>query len=296
MFATVCAFCDHTNPAGSSFCNECGASLQLNLCPGCEAINHRNATNCHKCGAALPNASSIEVIANDSLLGESVGPPASTTVIAAMSPVIDEAIPAPEAKPALPLRRSSAAFVALPLIAVAAVVYYAYHNRDVAPPDSTSMRHSAAITERSTVMGTSEVGDRKALEARPETMATNSADAKTELPSALNEEEPAQIEPAPAESKPDNASASENPPEEHPPPAESPPAAAPTRSARDGPRPKPRDRGGSVPASKSGPGVSIAPPTLRPPSPGAGFQPPAACSDAVAALGLCKRNNPDEGK
>jgi hypothetical protein len=294
---TVCAFCSHASPAGSRFCNECGAPLKLNLCGNCEAINHRGVANCHKCGAELSNASSSDVLENNSPFGDSVGAPESTTVIAAMSPATD-AMPGPEAKPALPLRRRSASFLVLPLIAIAAAAYYAYHNRDVVPPES-SVRHPRAISEASPAMGASQVGGNKELEARPETMATNSADTKTELPSVLGTKDgPPQADPATAESKPDNVPTSESPPQEQPQPTVSPPAAAITKSARDGPRPRPKDRDGSVPASKSGPGVLIAPPTLRPPPQGvaAGFQPPTACSDAVAALGLCKRNNTDEGK
>jgi len=301
MAATVCAFCSHANLAGSSFCNECGASLQLNLCSKCQAINHRTASICHKCGAELPSASSTAVIANDLPLGESVCAPASTTVTSVRFRSTDDVflIPAPETRAALPLRRRSAAFIALPLIAVAAAVYYAYHNRDVVPPESASVRYSAAISKPSPGIGASEVGGNKEPEARPETMATNAADTKTELPSVPSAQDgAAQAEPATAESKLDNVPASESSPEEQPQPTVSPPAAAITKSARDGPRPIPKDRVGSVPAPKSSPGVLIAPPTPRPPPQGvaASFQPPTACSEAVAALGLCKRNNPDEGK
>ena len=295
MPAKLCAFCSHANPEGSRFCNECGAAFDLNLCGNCEAINHHSAVICHKCGAELPNASSIQTVTNDPGLGESVGQPV-TTVIAAMSPATEEAIPAQEATAPFSLRRRGAAFVALPLIAAAAV-YYAYHNRGVVAPESSSVRHSAAITQGSPGTGVSEVGGIK--ETREETIATSPADTKAKLPSQLSTDDgPAQIEPATAESKPDNAPATQSSPEEQRQPTSSPPAAESTKNARSGPLPKPRDRVGSVPATKSGPGASTAPLPLRPPPPGAAAisQPPAACSDAVAALGLCKRNNPDEGK
>jgi Double zinc ribbon len=301
MAATVCAFCNHANVAGSSFCNKCGASLQLNLCSKCDAINPRTESICHKCGAELASASSTAVIANDLPFGESVCAPASTTATSVRFRSTDDVflMPAPEARAALPLQRRGAAFIALPLIAVAAAVYYAYHNRDVVPPESSSVRHSTAITQGSPGMSASEVRGSKEPQARSETMATNSADTKTELPSVLSTEDgPAQAEPATAESKPDNAPASESSPEEQPQPTVSRQAAALTKSTRDGPRPRPKDRDGSVPASKSATGVLSAPPTPRLPTPGVAtsFQPPTACSEAVAALGLCKRNNPDEGK
>jgi len=296
MPAKLCAFCSHANPAGSRFCNECGASLDLNLCGNCEAINHHSAASCHKCGAELPNPSSIQGTTNDPPLGESIGRPASTTVIAAMSPATEEAIPAQQAAAVFSLRRRGAVLVALPLIAVAAV-YYAYHNRGVVPPESSSVHHSAAMTQGTPGTGVSEVAGNK--EARAETIATNAAEEKTQLPSALSADDgPAQIEPAPAESKPDNAPASESSLEQLRQPASSPPTAASTKTARYAPPPIPRDRVGPVQATRSGPGVSTAPLALRPSPPGAAasLQAPAACSDAVAALGLCKRNNPDEGK
>ncbi len=50
----MCAFCDHRNPAGSKFCNDCAAPLHLKPCNQCDAVNHQTATSCYKCGAACP--------------------------------------------------------------------------------------------------------------------------------------------------------------------------------------------------------------------------------------------------
>ena len=50
----MCAFCDHRNPAGAKFCNECASPLHLKPCSKCDAVNHQAATNCYKCGAACP--------------------------------------------------------------------------------------------------------------------------------------------------------------------------------------------------------------------------------------------------
>src|SRR2546430_17664144 len=50
----VCAFCDHHNPAGANFCNDCGSPLHLKPCNQCDAVNHEAATNCYKCGAECP--------------------------------------------------------------------------------------------------------------------------------------------------------------------------------------------------------------------------------------------------
>ena len=50
----VCPFCDHHNPAGAKFCNDCGSPLHLKPCNQCDAVNHQAATNCYKCGAECP--------------------------------------------------------------------------------------------------------------------------------------------------------------------------------------------------------------------------------------------------
>ena len=50
----MCAFCDHRNPAGAKFCNDCAAPLHLKPCKQCDAVNDLAAANCFKCGAAYP--------------------------------------------------------------------------------------------------------------------------------------------------------------------------------------------------------------------------------------------------
>lgn len=47
--ALQCLFCKHPNPAGSSFCNDCGSQLDLQPCEQCGAIDNRSAMHCHKC-------------------------------------------------------------------------------------------------------------------------------------------------------------------------------------------------------------------------------------------------------
>ena len=53
MSSIGCSFCQHANPAGAKFCNECGAVLRLQPCPHCDAINDRDAARCHHCDATL---------------------------------------------------------------------------------------------------------------------------------------------------------------------------------------------------------------------------------------------------
>ena len=53
-----CLFCNHLNPAGARFCNDCGSQLHLQPCDRCGATNKRTAKTCYKCGAGftLPGA------------------------------------------------------------------------------------------------------------------------------------------------------------------------------------------------------------------------------------------------
>ena len=50
----LCSFCDHRNPAGARFCNDCASPLQLKPCKRCDAVNHASATACYRCGANYP--------------------------------------------------------------------------------------------------------------------------------------------------------------------------------------------------------------------------------------------------
>jgi hypothetical protein len=53
-----CPFCNHANPAGAKYCNDCGSPLHLKPCNHCDAINDEVASNCYKCGAEFPVPSS----------------------------------------------------------------------------------------------------------------------------------------------------------------------------------------------------------------------------------------------
>src|SRR5882672_12653303 len=54
MFLQVCPVCEHRNPRGSRFCNECGSPLQLRFCPACHAAEDVMALECRTCGEKLP--------------------------------------------------------------------------------------------------------------------------------------------------------------------------------------------------------------------------------------------------
>jgi hypothetical protein len=49
----ACPACGRNNPAGSRFCNACGASLDTR-CTTCGASNPRGARFCNGCGAQVP--------------------------------------------------------------------------------------------------------------------------------------------------------------------------------------------------------------------------------------------------
>ena len=49
-----CLFCQHLNPPDAAFCDACGGQLNLQPCERCGAVDSRTATNCYKCGAQFP--------------------------------------------------------------------------------------------------------------------------------------------------------------------------------------------------------------------------------------------------
>jgi len=48
-----CPFCEHRNPAGAKFCNECGSPLHLTPCGDCGAVNNVTDTHCWRCSGLL---------------------------------------------------------------------------------------------------------------------------------------------------------------------------------------------------------------------------------------------------
>ena len=47
-----CTSCNHDNPGDASFCEGCGAKLEL-ICPACKASVSPGARFCKKCGTAI---------------------------------------------------------------------------------------------------------------------------------------------------------------------------------------------------------------------------------------------------
>jgi len=63
VFVPQCLFCNHANPPGAKFCNDCGSPLHLKLCKQCEAVNGQVAKNCYKCGTEFPALSTAPEVA-----------------------------------------------------------------------------------------------------------------------------------------------------------------------------------------------------------------------------------------
>ena len=58
MLSLCCSFCQHANPADAKYCNECGGALRLKPCVRCDAINAQDATQCHHCGGDFTQSQS----------------------------------------------------------------------------------------------------------------------------------------------------------------------------------------------------------------------------------------------
>src|ERR1700730_6736046 len=78
----LCAKCNNDNPADASFCEGCGAKLEL-VCPTCQTLASPGARFCKKCGTALaatrpdthparPSESPIRVTADASSAPEAI--------------------------------------------------------------------------------------------------------------------------------------------------------------------------------------------------------------------------------
>src|SRR5882762_6721357 len=85
MFLQVCPVCEHRNPRGSRFCNECGSPLQLRFCPTCHAAEDVMSLECRSCGEKLPlvvvtdtaaTPAAVQASSTDSIWKTEAPPPA----------------------------------------------------------------------------------------------------------------------------------------------------------------------------------------------------------------------------
>lgn len=61
MLFRACAYCDHPNPVGTNFCNDCGAALHLQPCRQCGAVSVIKARHCPSCKSPFPERPLIDV-------------------------------------------------------------------------------------------------------------------------------------------------------------------------------------------------------------------------------------------
>jgi hypothetical protein len=57
----ACAYCDHPNPVGTNYCNDCGAALHVKSCRSCGTVAVANASHCPACRAPFPVRPTINV-------------------------------------------------------------------------------------------------------------------------------------------------------------------------------------------------------------------------------------------
>jgi len=104
MSLNSCPFCEHGNPADAKFCSACGGALHLVPCPRCGAVSDVTAITCYQCHGQLPGRG---------------------------TDALDPAPPAAEVSKALPRRYSRMIVGTAILAAVAVLGYYSYRQRSL---------------------------------------------------------------------------------------------------------------------------------------------------------------------
>lgn len=255
--SSQCPYCDHLSPAGSKFCNDCGAALHLRPCPHCGSVNDVTLNaHCSRCNGDLGFGSQ-----------DAPAPAAQDEVEATGLPLLGEVHEAAPPPPAFssaatfapPAKSMRAPMIGLALIAFAGAAYFALGNRPGSEPEPAPA-HSVAT-------------------ARPGTTATEQQAALA--PAVIA---PAQLPSAPAQASPEAA-------------ASVPVLAAPLArlSPPGAGRVAPRRVAATVPAPAQAQTFAADSPALernagtRKPGEGLDLKQPniGSCTDAVAALGLC---------
>ncbi|MCV2356057.1 zinc ribbon domain-containing protein [Paucibacter sp. B2R-40] len=145
-----CPYCDHVSPAGSKFCNDCGAALHLRPCPHCGSVNDiTQSTHCSRCNGDLgfneaTEPADIEVI--DAVAPAPVEMPLLSEVIESTSPQAVSSAPAApyfdaQPKPA----RSFAPLLGIAVIAVAAASYFGLRTAPEAKPVAAQASNAATL-------------------------------------------------------------------------------------------------------------------------------------------------------
>jgi ribosomal protein L40E len=136
----MCAFCDHRNPAGAKFCNDCASPLHLKPCKECDAVNDHTATHCYRCGVPCPVSFGTPQAMPASVSADPVPAGAASDHVAVAATARHRPLAVPVLEAGWPVRFLATAMGTILIIAA----YHVYRN-DVAMPDA--MRVSSQHTE-----------------------------------------------------------------------------------------------------------------------------------------------------
>src|SRR5262245_17918030 len=286
MSFTRCPFCEHGNPADAKFCSECGGALHLAPCTSCGAVNQVTANTCYQCRSPLPGRGApgpVPLEPADLLLESSPLPFTSRSLPVATVP---EILPVAVVSAPTPRWRSRAIVGTVVVVAVAALGYSAYRQRGMPgepPPQSAGNEAS----ERGTATGVVRRNSAAEIPGSPAGAGAGSASAAI-LPTGTALAPPARA-------------ASEQPRRTGPAAVERP--QAPREGGATGPiSVEPCTEGAAAlglcvmsPVRKKAPETAATlevtiervPATSPGSSSGQGPARPQACTEAVAALGLC---------
>lgn len=162
MSLTRCPYCEHGNPADSKFCSACGGALHLVPCPRCGAVNQVTATACYQCRSQLPGRRT-----------DALDPPS----------------PAAEVSRPLPRRPSRVIVGTAVLAAIAVLGYYTYRQRSLVdapqPPAASSKANGRGSTAGAGAIGRdAAAGDTKSAKADKSAGLTSAATSPSGSPLA----------------------------------------------------------------------------------------------------------------
>lgn len=160
MLLNTCPFCEHGNPADSKFCNACGGALHLVPCPRCGAVSDVTATSCYQCRGQLPGRG---------------------------TDALDSASPAAEVSRPLPRRHSRVIIGTAVLAAIAALGYYSYRQPslvDAPQPLAASSEASGrgGSAGAGVIRRDATAGDTTSTKANDSTRPTSHATSPPEIP------------------------------------------------------------------------------------------------------------------
>ncbi|HEX4857550.1 MAG TPA: zinc ribbon domain-containing protein [Usitatibacteraceae bacterium] len=255
MLTRKCPYCEKQNDPAAKFCFACGAVMHLAPCPSCGATNHINMDKCYRCGEALPGPLLVDEEGQFSGREAAAIPPegASPDAPSVEAEHSTGPVPAGAPVPATPAARAVQAKVETSGEGhpSLAVMFIIIVSFVVA--GVVAYRHKGSATP----------GEPIAQKPQPGAATAAPPVAETPAPAPVAAE-PAKTEPAKTEpGTPDATAKSGTAPSAEALPATDKPAPAPARAK---------------PAPPAAPRPAPAPP-----------KPDPACTEAVAALGLCKQ-------